>query len=85
MRQPELPTGQENIPGSVPQITCVMMASSMDNIPPPKPDFYAPPPYEIVTNPTKLPTYEEVQREKHLEGQHIPINIHTPTITVCSL
>lgn len=37
-----------------------------DGIPPPLADFSAPPPYEPDT---KLPTYEEVQREKHLEGQ----------------
>lgn len=41
---------------------------SCDDIPPPKPDFFAPPPYEVAT---KLPTYEEVQREKHLEEQNI--------------
>ncbi|PNF15406.1 hypothetical protein B7P43_G00967 [Cryptotermes secundus] len=38
-----------------------------EDIPPPKPDFSAPPPYEVAT---KLPTYEEVQREKTLEGEH---------------
>lgn len=43
---------------------------SSDDIPPPKPDFSAPPPYEIAT---KLPSYEEVQREKSREGQAIPI------------
>jgi hypothetical protein len=37
-----------------------------EDIPPPKPDFSAPPPYEVAT---KLPTYEEVQREKTLEGE----------------
>ncbi|KAL1110321.1 hypothetical protein AAG570_007854, partial [Ranatra chinensis] len=37
-----------------------------DDIPPPKPDFYAPPPYDLAT---KLPTYEEVQREKTLQGE----------------
>lgn len=41
----------------------------IDDIPPPKADFSAPPPYEVAT---KLPTYEEVQREKHLEGEQIP-------------
>ncbi|XP_044749138.1 NEDD4 family-interacting protein 2 [Coccinella septempunctata] len=81
MGLPQVTPIPENIPESLPQITCIIMGSSVDNIPPPKPDFYAPPPYEIVTNPTKLPTYEEVQREKHLEGQHMPININTPTIT----
>lgn len=40
-----------------------------EDIPPPKPDFLAPPPYEVVT---KLPSYEEVQREKTLHGEPIP-------------
>lgn len=35
-------------------------------IPPPKDDFSAPPPYEVAT---KLPTYDEVQREKSLEAE----------------
>uniref|UniRef100_A0A1B6CSF8 NEDD4 family-interacting protein 1-like n=1 Tax=Clastoptera arizonana TaxID=38151 RepID=A0A1B6CSF8_9HEMI len=37
-----------------------------DDIPPPKADFSAPPPYDLAT---KLPTYEEVQREKSLQGE----------------
>lgn len=37
------------------------------DIPPPQPDFSAPPPYDVAAN-TKLPTYEEVQREKQMEG-----------------
>ncbi|XP_066999317.1 NEDD4 family-interacting protein 1-like isoform X2 [Anabrus simplex] len=43
-----------------------------EDIPPPKPDFSAPPPYEVAT---KLPTYEEVQREKNLQGEqtHMPL------------
>ncbi|KAI4462919.1 hypothetical protein MML48_4g00002086 [Holotrichia oblita] len=45
-----------------------MTSYSTDDIPPPKADFSAPPPYEAAT---KLPTYEEVQREKHLEGQSV--------------
>ncbi|XP_022913326.1 NEDD4 family-interacting protein 2 [Onthophagus taurus] len=48
-------------------------AYAYDDIPPPKPDFSAPPPYEAAT---KLPTYEEVQREKHLEGQGSAQNQH---------
>ncbi|XP_076175883.1 nedd4 family interacting protein [Ptiloglossa arizonensis] len=36
-----------------------------EEIPPPK----APPPYEVAT---KLPSYEEVQREKSLQGEHHP-------------
>jgi hypothetical protein len=33
----------------------------VDDIPPPKADFSAPPPYELAT---KLPSYEEVQQQK---------------------
>lgn len=40
---------------------------SDEDIPPPKADFSAPPPYEVGS---KLPTYEEVQREKSLQGEH---------------
>lgn len=43
-----------------------MNTSDTEDIPPPKPDFLAPPPYEVAT---KLPTYEEVQREKTLQGE----------------
>jgi hypothetical protein len=38
-----------------------------EDIPPPKADISAPPPYEVAT---KLPTYEEVQQEKTLQGEH---------------
>lgn len=48
----------------------LLAGSSNDDIPPPKADFSAPPPYELAT---KLPTYEEVQREKDLEGQAVPV------------
>lgn len=44
----------------------VVNVSNDEDIPPPKPDFMAPPPYELAT---KLPTYEEVQREKTLQGE----------------
>ncbi|CAH1955276.1 unnamed protein product [Acanthoscelides obtectus] len=54
-------------------------SSYTEDIPPPKPDYYAPPPYEVATKGTKLPTYEEVQREKHLEGQDISIPINSPS------
>ncbi|XP_039294652.1 NEDD4 family-interacting protein 1 [Nilaparvata lugens] len=37
-----------------------------EDLPPPKPDFSAPPPYDLAT---KLPSYEEVQREKTLQGE----------------
>lgn len=48
-----------------------------DNIPPPKADFTAPPPYDSndytmvapTIEPSKLPTYEEVQLEKSLHGE----------------
>lgn len=51
-----------------------------EEIPPPKADFSAPPPYEVAT---KLPSYEEVQREKTLQGEpypqiHMSGNIRTP-------
>lgn len=48
-----------------------------DDIPPPKADHNAPPPYEmqIPASPScKLPTYEEVQMEKSLHGE-FPIQI----------
>lgn len=38
----------------------------VEDLPPPKPDFSAPPPYEVAA---KLPTYEEVQREKSRLGE----------------
>lgn len=43
----------------------------MHDIPPPQPDFSAPPPYDVAAN-SKLPTYEEVQREKQMEGEGLP-------------
>lgn len=46
-----------------------VMMTTVDEIPPPKPDFSAPPPYEVAT---KLPSYEEVQREKTLQGETTP-------------
>ncbi|XP_044255574.1 NEDD4 family-interacting protein 1 [Tribolium madens] len=64
---------------TVPSIVFVPTSSSSDDIPPPKADFYAPPPYEVATKTTKLPTYEEVQREKNLEEQNVPINTLPPT------
>lgn len=45
----------------------ILKQSDEEDIPPPKPDFSAPPPYEVAT---KLPTYEEVQQEKTLHGEH---------------
>nr|CAD7591769.1 unnamed protein product [Timema genevievae] len=48
--------------------------SDADDIPPPKADFSAPPPYEVAM---KLPTYEEVQREKTLAGEPTPGQHHT--------
>lgn len=50
----------------------------IEDIPPPKPDFSAPPPYELVT---KLPSYEEVQREKFLQGESPP-QIHRGNVRV---
>ncbi|XP_068622974.1 NEDD4 family-interacting protein 1-like isoform X1 [Battus philenor] len=42
--------------------------SNSHEIPPPQADFSAPPPYDVAAN-SKLPTYEEVQREKQMEGE----------------
>lgn len=49
-----------------------------EDIPPPKADFSAPPPYEVAT---KLPSYEEVQREKTLQGEPYP-QIHMVIIVL---
>lgn len=64
------------------------MAPQPDNIPPPKADFTAPPPYEagdytsnvLPVEPSKLPTYEEVQLEKSLHGEPIQPQILPPSI-----
>lgn len=69
----------DNTSPTLPNIAFVPTSSSSDDIPPPKADFYAPPPYEVATKTTKLPTYEEVQREKNLEEQNVPINTIPPT------
>ncbi|OWR44580.1 NEDD4 family-interacting protein 1 [Danaus plexippus] len=45
-----------------------MDINNMHDIPPPEVDFSAPPPYEVAAN-SKLPTYEEVEREKQMEEQ----------------
>lgn len=52
----------------------------VDDIPPPKADFSAPPPYDLAT---KLPTYEEVQREKTLQGE-LPLP-RVSLVHLCSL
>lgn len=62
------------------QAAAIDRLSDTEEIPPPKPDFTAPPPYEVAT---KLPSYEEVQREKTLQGEppsqiHMPGNIRSP-------
>lgn len=65
------------------------MGPQPDNIPPPKADFTAPPPYEAndyttvvppMVEPSKLPTYEEVQLEKSLHGESIQPQILSPSI-----
>lgn len=61
-----------NIPMAQATVTS-RMAGGVE-MPPPKPDFSAPPPYEVAT---KLPSYEEVQREKTLQGEPHP-QIHMP-------
>ncbi|KAH9643702.1 hypothetical protein HF086_001812 [Spodoptera exigua] len=45
--------------------------NNIHDIPPPQADFSAPPPYDVAAN-SKLPTYEEVQREKQMEGEDLP-------------
>lgn len=67
------------------------MAPQPDNIPPPKADFTAPPPYEAsdyttvlptVVEQSKLPTYEEVQLEKSLHGE-LPIQAQILPPSIC--
>lgn len=48
-----------------------MFLDNLQDIPPPQADFSAPPPYDVAAN-SKLPTYEEVQREKQMEGEDLP-------------
>lgn len=48
-----------------------MFIDNVQDIPPPQADFSAPPPYDVAAN-SKLPTYEEVQREKQMEGEGNP-------------
>lgn len=49
----------------------IEIISDSSDIPPPQADFSAPPPYDVAAN-SKLPTYEEVQREKQMEGDIQP-------------
>ncbi|XP_043279029.1 NEDD4 family-interacting protein 1-like [Venturia canescens] len=77
-----LPEIEESLPGHSgasnmnPNSTARAMMHGVE-LPPPKPDFSAPPPYEVAT---KLPSYEEVQREKTLQGEPMPQpQIHLPT------
>lgn len=49
----------------------ILFPDSVQEIPPPQADFSAPPPYDVAAN-SKLPTYEEVQREKQMEGEGPP-------------
>ncbi|EZA49911.1 NEDD4 family-interacting protein 1-like protein [Ooceraea biroi] len=83
-RQTEIPTLTVALPvmqadmlghsgASTASATANRMADG-EEIPPPKPDFSAPPPYEVAT---KLPSYEEVQREKTLQGEPQP-HVHMP-------
>ncbi|KAG6454142.1 hypothetical protein O3G_MSEX008509 [Manduca sexta] len=60
-----LPASMENMPPPF------MDINNMQEIPPPQADFSAPPPYDVAAN-SKLPTYEEVQREKQMEGEGPP-------------
>lgn len=47
-------------------LSSVPLPPHLEDLPPLKPDFSAPPPYEVAI---KLPTYEEVQREKTRLGE----------------
>lgn len=69
-----LPASIENMPPPFIDI------NNMQEIPPPQADFSAPPPYDVAAN-SKLPTYEEVQREKQMEGEGPPQMLppHQPT------
>ncbi|CAH1112243.1 unnamed protein product [Psylliodes chrysocephalus] len=73
-------TQQEiTVENNPPSPVCIAASSSSEDIPPPKADYYAPPPYEVATKGTKLPTYEEVQREKNLEEQENAVPINSPS------
>ncbi|XP_063239412.1 NEDD4 family-interacting protein 1-like [Bacillus rossius redtenbacheri] len=69
---PSAPLQQQTVPLPPPANSSACMVPAADqmsdgeDIPPPKADFSAPPPYELAT---KLPTYDEVQREKSLQGE----------------
>lgn len=58
---PPVPHRPVATPPSVPFVSLMV-----EDLPPPKADFSAPPPYEVAA---KLPTYEEVQREKIRLGE----------------
>lgn len=62
----EPPPGPYQPPMTIQTASYVVNVQDNEDIPPPKPDYMAPPPYEVAT---KLPTYEEVQREKTLQGE----------------
>lgn len=64
-----LPAATDIPPIGLSSPRCSDVQIDAEDIPPPKADFSAPPPYEVAT---KLPTYEEVQREKTLAGEHSP-------------
>ncbi|XP_033222061.1 NEDD4 family-interacting protein 1-like [Belonocnema kinseyi] len=69
---------QSNTTTDTPTNPTTAQMAEEDTISPPKPDFSAPPPYELAT---KLPSYEDVQREKTLQGEttpHIHPQIHMP-------
>lgn len=68
------------------------MSPQPDNIPPPKADFTAPPPYEAtdytavgppIVEQSKLPTYEEVQMEKSLHGEITSIQPQLLPQSIC--
>ncbi|XP_028034596.1 NEDD4 family-interacting protein 2 isoform X2 [Bombyx mandarina] len=65
-----------------PNIPPTYIDMNVSDIPPPQADFLAPPPYDVAAN-SKLPTYEEVQREKQMAGERPmgQVPSHQPTFT----
>ncbi|KAK6626354.1 hypothetical protein RUM43_006665 [Polyplax serrata] len=53
-------------PNTIVPTSDYLQTHHIEDLPPPKLDFTAPPPYEVAS---KLPTYEEVQREKSRLGE----------------
>lgn len=61
-------------PNTIVPTSDYLQTHHIEDLPPPKLDFTAPPPYEVAS---KLPTYEEVQREKSRLGEPQISNVST--------